>query len=263
MQDKIKKTRKVKSATIIGVVFSVLALIGLITVVMSGFNFTKKILDNESQKAKFEKVILPVLMLDPVPFDDPENIDEITVLRACLWTAIGEKRETYSYDDLGNMIVPQSDVEVYGKRLFGKSVDINHQSFSEGLLIRYIYDEENLLYRVPMDAQTGYYVPKVEEISKKGDVYSLTVGYLPPGNGWAMSVKGQKLEPTPDKYMIYQLKEVDNGYQLLSIKEDQNHKFGVDVEKEEAEEIQNQEQEQDRVVKTQKEELTEPDSINE
>ncbi|MEG1449089.1 MAG: hypothetical protein RR048_01835 [Oscillospiraceae bacterium] len=252
MQENNKKTRKVRSGTLIGIVFSILAVIGLITVIASGYNFTKKILDNESQKEKFESVILPVLMLDPVPFDDAKNLDEVTILRASLWTAIGEKRETYSYDDLGNMIVPKSDVDVCGSRLFGKNVEIKHQSFSEGLLIRYIYDEENLLYRVPMDAQTGYYVPKVEQIVKKGDTFILSVGYLPPGNAWAMSVKGQKLEPTPDKYMLYELKEVDNGYQLLSIKEDQSHKILGNTEQENLHET-TKTDEQNRVVETQSE----------
>lgn len=260
MQENNKKPRKVKSGTLIGVVFSILAVIGLITVIASGYNFTKKILDNESQKAKFEKVILPVLMLDPVPFDNPKNLDEVTILRASLWTAIGEKRQTYSYDDLGNMIVPKSDVDVCGTRLFGKDVEIKHQSFSEGLLIRYIYDEENLLYRVPMDAQTGYYVPKVDQIVKKGDTFLLTVGYLPPGNGWAMSVKGQKLEPTPDKYMIYELKEVDNGYQLLSLKEDHTHKIQGDASQ--ALEEQEKTGEPKRIVKSKNEGEKEVSSVN-
>lgn len=229
MQNDNKKTRKVKSGTIIGVGFSILAIIGLITVIVSGYGFTKKILDNEGQKAKFEKILLPILMLDPVPFDNPKTLDELTILRASLWTAIGEKREKYSYDDMGNMIVPKSDVDFYAARLFGKDIEVNHQSFSEGLLIRYVYDEEHLLYRVPMDAQTGYYIPKVIKVIKKGDKFLLTVGYVPTGNGWAISVKGQKLEPTVDKYMIYELKKVDNNYQLVAIKNDKSQEIRQEV----------------------------------
>lgn len=225
MQEKKKKTKRSIANAVVGFIFCLLAFVGLISVVASGYDFTKQILNNESQKTKFEKTILPILMLDPVPFDDAKTLDEMTVLRASLWTAIEEKRNSYSYDDMGYMLVPASDVEVAKTRLFGKDVSLKHQSFSEGLLIRYIYDEEHLLYRVPLDAQTGYYIPKVEEMSKRGDVYVLTVGYIPTAESFATSVRGKNKEPAPDKYMIYELKEENGYYRLLSIKEDDKHKI--------------------------------------
>ena len=225
MEQKKKKSKKSIGNAVVGFIFCLLALVGLISVVSSGYNFTKKILNDESQKTKFEKTILPILMLDPVPFDDAKTLDEMTVLRASLWTAIEEKRSSYSYDDMGYMLVPASDVEVAKTRLFGKDVSLKHQSFSEGLLIRYIYDEEHLLYRVPMDAQTGYYLPEVEEIAKNGDTYVLTVGYLPTSESFATSVKGKSKEVVPDKYMLYELKEENGYYRLVSIKQDEKHQI--------------------------------------
>ena len=228
MKKNSKKTKRTYTS-ILGAVFIGLAVIGLITVMASGWTATQKILDNESQKEKFEQVILPVMMFDPVPFDEASALDALTVLKASLWRAIDEKKNTYSYDDMGNMIVPQSDVDVSAKILFGEDVTLKHQSFSEGLVMRYSYDEEKLLYLVPIGAQTGYYVPEISDISKKGDRYFLNVGYLPPGDGWAMSVVGETSKPQADKHMIYEIKEVENGYQLMSIKEDPAYQIPTDA----------------------------------
>lgn len=222
-KDKKRKKTKPFGTFLVGFVFCILALVGLVNVVSGGYEFTKKILNDDTQKQKFEKTILPILMLDPIPFDDPKALDEMTILRASLWSAIEENRSIYSYDDMGYMLVPATDVEIACARLFGKSIQPKHQSFSEGLLIRYIYDEEHLLYRVPLDAQSGYYLPRIYDISRSGDVYSLSVGYIPAGESYAVSVKGKKEEISPDKYMIYNLKDENGYYRLLSIKEDSKH----------------------------------------
>ena len=47
----------------------------------------------------------------------------------------------------------------------------------------------------------------------------LTVGHLAPDNQWMQSIKGEKSDPTPSKYMIYELKKVEDHYQLVAIKD--------------------------------------------
>ena len=60
---------------------------------------------------------------------------------------------------------------------------------------------------------------KAEDITRNGDIFELTVGYLEPDSQWLQSIKGEKSEPTPSKYMIYQLQKVDDHYQLIAIQD--------------------------------------------
>ena len=57
-------------------------------------------------------------------------------------------------------------------------------------------------YHIPLYTQVGYYIPRITEIEKVSDTaYSLTVGYVAPGNGVLVAYETESSEP--DKYMIY------------------------------------------------------------
>lgn len=202
----------------IGGVFIVLAIVGLIAVASIGFNTVGKLFDNSEKMAEFEKYLLPVVMFDPVPFDDPKDADQLALLQSALWSALySDKRETYTYSDNGMLMVPVSDVEVECAKLYGGEIKLEHQSFGD-MEINYIYNEELQAYEIPMMVQVGYYVPKVESDTSKGDIHVLKVGYVPPGNAWTGDVNGKTASPEPDKYMYYELKKVKGGYTILSIK---------------------------------------------
>ena len=156
-------------------------------------------------------------MFDTVPFDDPNEMGDLALLRSSIWASIIQHNQKYSISD-GNMVaVPQSDVDVACAKLFGPQVTLKHQAF-EDYLSMYSYDEATKTYYVPVDA-TMLYTPQVEEITRNGDVFELTVGYLVPDNQWMQSIKGEESTPTPSKYMIYALKKVDDHYQLVGIKD--------------------------------------------
>ena len=212
-----KRRRKHSAAVPLGGIFILLALIGLITVVVFGVRTTENLIDNSKKKAEFGNFILPVLMFDPVPFEDPNEMGDLALLRSSIWAAIIENNEKYAIGD-GNMVsVPQSDVDVACAKLFGDEVTLIHQSFEDYLSI-YSYNEENKTYYVPVDA-TILYTPQVEEISRSGNLFELTVGYIAPDNQWMQTVKGEKSEPTPSKYMIYVLEKEDGEYHLTGIKD--------------------------------------------
>lgn len=211
------KRLRIPAAVPLGGAFILLALIGLITVVVFGVRATESLIDNSKQKEEFGNIIMPVLMFDPVPFEDPNEMGDLALLRSSIWSAIIENGEKYSVGD-GNMVsVPQSDVDVACAKLFGTNVTLTHQSFEDYLSI-YSFDEQTKTYYVPVDA-TILYTPQVEDITRNGDVFELTVGYLEPSSQWMQSIKGEKSEPTPSKYMIYELQKVDDHYQLIAIKD--------------------------------------------
>lgn len=209
--------RKYPVAVPIGGFFVLLAVIGLITVITFGVRATENLIDNSKQKQEFENIILPVLMFDPVPFDDPNEMGDLALLRSSIWASIIDNNQKYSISD-GNMVaVPQSDVDVACAKLFGPQVTLKHQAFEDYLSV-YSYDEATKTYYVPVDAAM-LYTPQVEEITRNADVFELMVGYLVPDNQWMQSIKGEQTTPTPSKYMIYELKKVDDHYQLVGIKE--------------------------------------------
>lgn len=212
-----KRRRKYSAAVPLGGFFILMAMIGVITVAVFGVRATESLIDNSKQKEEFADIILPVLMFDPVPFEDPNEMGELALLRSSIWSAVISNNDKYSIGD-GNMVsVPKSDVDVACASLFGSSVTLNHQSFEDYLSL-YSFDEETQTYYVPVDANI-LYTPQVEEISRNGDIFELTVGYLAPDNQWMQSIKGEKSDPTPSKYMIYELKKVEDHYQLVAIKD--------------------------------------------
>ena len=220
MQKKSFLTRgKHRYATLVGAIFIIFAIIGIITVTVFTFNLTGRIFDNSSQKEEFESFLLPVVMLDPPPFEKPENLDELFLLQSSMWsTLLTKDRSAYAKDDFGYLLVPSSDIEASALALYGPDVKLNHQTFGD-FEVSYLYDEELKVYHVPMVGQSATYTPKVTKIEEKGDYYVLTVGYVPPGNLWTQTVNGQMIEPEPTKYMQYNLKKYKGGYYLESMQD--------------------------------------------
>lgn len=212
-----KRRRKHSAAVPLGGLFILLALIGLITVVTLGVQTTENLIDNSKKKTEFGNFILPVLMFDPVPFEDPNEMGDLALLRSSIWAAILENNERYAIGDGSMISVPQSDVDVACAKLFGDGVTLIHQSFEDYLSI-YSYNADTKTYYVPVDA-TILYTPQVEEINRTGNLFELTVGYIAPDNQWIQQVKKEKSVPVPSKYMIYVLEREDGEYRLTAIKD--------------------------------------------
>ena len=107
MQEEVR-FRRHKYVAPVGIVFLLLAAVGLVTVCVFCVRFTQRLLDNSAEKARFEQVITPVLMLDPVPFGSAADADPLFLLQSSLWSALlGDKRESYqaNEDSLGRIPV--------------------------------------------------------------------------------------------------------------------------------------------------------------
>lgn len=214
----INHRRRHKNAAPIGGVFIILAIIGVISVGVFGYNSVKGLFDDTKKKQEFAEYLLPIVMFDPVPFDAPKDADQLALLQSALWSTLySEKRESYTYSDMGLLMVPISDVDVESAKLFGSDIKLEHRSFGD-MEINYILNEELAAYEIPMMVQVGYYTPRILDINKRADTYTLKVGYIPPGNAWTGDVGGKKYEPEPDKYMYYELKKHKSGYTIMSIK---------------------------------------------
>lgn len=208
-----------------------LAIIGLISVVIFSIKLTASIVDNTDEKNAFGWRVYPVLMFDPPAFDNPTQLDEVFTLKTALWKTILENRTKYSYNDMGMMVVPVSDLDVAAKSLYGGEVKLNHQTINEGYEYFYIYDENQKTYMVPTQGQTARYSPKVVKISKADNIYTLLVGYVPPNDLWNIDTEGNMSEPAPTKYMYYDLLKVQSGgYNLLSVRQVPKEELPADIE---------------------------------
>ncbi|MEG0854010.1 MAG: hypothetical protein RSF82_09055 [Angelakisella sp.] len=215
-----KSSRYSRYAAPIGGVFIILCLIGFCTLVAACFNLTRNVLDNASTKHSYESKLLPVLMFDPPPFEDPKTLRPVDLLMYSVWaTVLGEKRDTYQYDDNLSLVVPASDVEMTAYNLFGPDVSLTHDTFGD-YEITYLYDTTTKSYHVPVAAMTGFYTPSVEEIVKSGDSLRLRVGYIPPATALNIDFSGKgDREQKADKYMTYELKKGKKGYYLYAIRD--------------------------------------------
>jgi len=211
--------RKRKTLGTIGIVVFAMAVIGLITVAITSINMTGRILDNTKEKQKLEHFILPVIMFDPLTFDSPQNADPLMLLQSSVWsTLLSKNRDQFAKDDYGMIVLPATDVDVQAAKLFGPDVKLQHKSFGD-YEISYIYDEEQKAYSIPVATQMAVYTPKILKISHKADLYTLEVGYIPPGNLWQTDAEGNTYEPEPDKIMLVELKKVKGGYNIVALKD--------------------------------------------
>ncbi len=210
--------RKFPAAIVVGAVFVVLALIGLLTVIGSCVRLGQRLLDNSREKEEFEQVIFPVVMFDPATIEDPSEMDPLVLLRSSIWSAFVSNMEKYSITSTNRISVARSDVDVACAKLFGPEIHLEHQSFSD-YMNTYYYDAEKETYLAPVDSSSVLYTPQVQDIEKSGVIYTLTVGYMESGNEWMEALQGRDYEPTPDKYMTYTLKKVNDHFQLVSIQQ--------------------------------------------
>lgn len=210
----IDHKRKHKYAATVGAVLIGLAVLGAISLCSILISLGARVLDNTSQKEAFEWKIYPLLMFDPATFEDPGQLDEKFILKTALWSTLLENRTKYSYDEMGMLLVPASDLDVAAKSLYGNGVVLKHQTFSEGYDFFYVYDEETNTYSVPIMGQTASYVPEVVEISKDGNIYTLIVGYVAPVTLWNVSEEGSSAS-VPDKYLYYDLEKIDGGNYII------------------------------------------------
>ena len=67
----IRPSRRNRYAAPIGGVFIILCLVGFFTVASVCLNATKSLLDNSKAKQEYERMLLPVVIFDPVPFETP------------------------------------------------------------------------------------------------------------------------------------------------------------------------------------------------
>lgn len=201
---------------VLGLFVIALSVIGLASSVSFISGKVRNIIDNTEQKTEFVRFIYPVVICDPPPFDQPSRLKNETLVSAAAWDIILYEDKSKYTADFDYIIVPELDIEQHAAKLFGSGLSITHTTISNAD-ISFYYDEEISSYRIPANPKFFTYSPYIEEISKVGESYTLTVGYISPAPAWLTLTSDET--PQPDKYVEYVVQKRGSTYTLSSVRQ--------------------------------------------
>lgn len=201
---------------IFGIVITLLAIVGLFSTISFCVDKVKAFADNTQQKNEFAKFIYPIVICDPAPFDQTVKLRSDTMITAAIWDIILYEDKSKYEADFDMMIVPEVDIEQHGTKLFGNGLSFEHQSIL-GAGVQFYYDESIKSYRVPSNPKYFTYSPFIEDVSRVGERYTLTVGYVSPTPAWLTLTSDDA--PEPEKYVDYVVSKRGNEMTLVAINE--------------------------------------------
>ena len=191
----------------LGLLITVLVLIGFITVLRAGVGLVANLFDDTAQKQEYEDKLEGLVLFDPMPFDGIENINDLTLREAAVWGCVYSIQETqggfdnYNTDpDTEQLLLPSVDVDAYLAKLVGPSFKLTHRSFEmDDMTIE--FDETTQCYKIPVTGSVGIFRATVTRLFKKDGLLHVTVGYIPTQSSDDSILNN--LSDTPTKYMDY------------------------------------------------------------
>ena len=198
----------------------VMSIVGIISTVQFGVQTVNEIKNQTSLKNEIALFLYPVVTVDPPEFKTTEEIPSTVVVESAIWRVI-LTGDNSNYEKLYNtyMYVPAVDVEFSIKTLYGNTVEIQHQTVGSASNA-FTYIEDMNSYLVPISPRYTAYSPVVTEISNVGELYTVTVDYMPPT---ALAIEGIKLDNSAGKTMVYTLSKSRNSMTIHSAKNATNY----------------------------------------
>lgn len=210
-----KKKLKRRIYAVLGVVFTVFAVIGVIAAAGKGIRYFKSFTSGEMKKDSFTELIYPVVIMDIESFGKPADLTSEQIITASIWSIImdDEKLAKYPVNVAGGDIITIStyDIEAEAVALFGQ----NHAPFEHTTVgpvtSRFYFDPDKGVYNVPIHPIVFTYEPEIKSIVKSGSQYTLTVDYIDERPAW--------MEKSVSKSVEFVVTEKSDGtYQFESMK---------------------------------------------
>ena len=207
----------------LGLLITVLVLIGFITVLRAGVGLVANLFDDTAQKQEYEDKLEGLVLFDPMPFDGIENIDDLTLREAAVWGCVYSIQETqggfdnYNTDpDTEQLLLPSLDVDAYLAKLLGPGFKLTHRSFEmEDMTIE--FDDATQCYKIPVTGTVGYYRAVVTKLFKRSGKLHVTVGYIPTASTDDSIINVSS--DTPTKYMDYLFERQSGSWYLTGLTE--------------------------------------------
>lgn len=209
---------------VLGGTILVFALIGfafvLTTVSRFVYRSVRAYVGPEETPAFFESYIAPVTALNPDPFDSIRQADHSWMLKTAVWAAAkaGTTGGSYNLDAQGNVVVPAADVRTSFENLFGKTIQPEFGSISDGGVV-FEYNAKAKAFHVPTTSLYSLYTPQVVKIARHGDTVTLTVQYMSASISNADTASNQAATPAaPVRTMIYALHGSRGRYAVTAVR---------------------------------------------
>jgi len=217
MSDSSTKNKSVRTRRIVtGAVFSILAFIGVISIIANFFKLGAHIMDDTEEKQKYNTLLNSIVMYDPLPFESPEEADQELLLASTVWqTIMSEDLSQYDTNEYGFPMLPATEVDRYFSRLFGASLKLSHHSFTDAEL-DFEFDEEKQAYVVLPTTYPSGYTPQTAKIKTSFNRQEkiVTVGYLSVPS--SITEAGDRYVV---KYVDYCFEKENGEYYLKSVRE--------------------------------------------
>ena len=197
--------------TVLGIVFALLACVGLITIIAKGASFFGSYTSGDAKKNSFSDVLYPVVIMDIESFDEPSQLTSEQVVTAAIWSMIMSDGVMDQYEKTFDVVrVPAVDVESYAVKLFGENLpELTHTTVGPAES-RFYFNEETKSYNVPVKPITFTYSPSIKSVTKSGSDYTVVVDYIDELPEW--------IPETSSKSVQYTLTETNEGYQIKAMK---------------------------------------------
>ena len=214
-EEEAKPARANKFYLVFAVFIIIMSVIGIMSTVNFSANVIADIANRTDLKNELALFLYPVVCVDPPDCDKVEELPSTIIVESAIWRII-LTGDNSNYEKLYNtyMYVPAIDVEYSVRSIFGNSVKIEHQTVGT-MDITFTYIEDMNSYQVPINPHYTAYSPRIKEVSNIGELYTVTVEYIPPS---ALAVEGIEFEVKPQKTMVYTLSKSRTSTTLHSIK---------------------------------------------
>ena len=196
---------------VFGVIFALLACVGLVTVIAKSISLIGSYTSGETKKEGFEDIIYPAVIMDIESFNAPTELPSEQIITAAIWSMIMADDVTMQYEQTFDVVkIPAADVESYAVKLFGDTLpELTHTTVGPAES-RFYYNEETKSYNVPIAPVTYTYSPEIKEAIKNNNEYKVKVDYVDELPSW--------LPKTSSKSVEFTLIEVNGEYQLKAMK---------------------------------------------
>lgn len=214
VDDRSEKKRKAFfTIAVLVIIFAMIGLFASIRFVAKGIS---DLADNTALKTEFARFLLPVVANDIAPFENESEITNSSKISCSIWNIMVNKdTSTYKESPAGGFLVPEYDVTVSCKEIFGSGASVEHQTVGSGDT-RFTYDEENHVYNCTKDFRYLNYAPRITDMSEKNGTYVLKVEYMPPSITMVADDLGLTVEP--DKTMEYTINRWEKKNTLMSVR---------------------------------------------
>lgn len=176
----------------------------------------QRIVDNTSLKNEFARFLLPVVANDIAPFQYESELSDSARISCAIWNILINKDVAgYKSSLEGEYIIPEYDVSVSCREIFGSGSSIEHRTVGYGNS-RFTYNEEDHVYSCARDLRYLNYAPRIADMTEDNGTYTVTVEYLPPS--FSVTAANLGLETEADKTMIYTINRWDGKNTLMSVK---------------------------------------------